>query len=144
MATVDGYMALLREKAATVDSTQRFYLGMFDEDLRNLEDDLDAEGKNRDLYREITAEYQRWLAELTDEQRRQLQAHNSQWNSARQRPFRVTKVVGERWSADGPGHLRVRLTNASFTELLNMAEDDRRQHPERYETGESGSDHVEA
>ncbi len=80
--TVDDYMTILREKAAGVDFIEKFYLGMFDDPLYEMEATLDAEGKNGELYEAITAEYRRWLAELTDEQRRRLAEHNKGQNSA--------------------------------------------------------------
>lgn len=80
--TVDGYMTILREEAAGIDFIEKFYLGMFDNPLYEMEATLDAEGKNGELYEAITAEYRRWLAELTDEQRQRLAKHNRDQNSA--------------------------------------------------------------
>ena len=85
MVTVERYMATLRERAATAGPIEKFYLGMFDETLYEMEQQLDGEGKNRELYDEgIIPEYRRWLAALTDEERRQLIEHNNAQNSANQ------------------------------------------------------------
>ncbi len=83
MVTVEQYMATLREKAATVGPIEQFYVGMFDETLYEMEQDLDGRGKNSELYDQgIIPEYRRWLAALTDEERQQLIAFNSAQNSA--------------------------------------------------------------
>ncbi len=82
MATVDGYMTILREKAGGVDFVEKFYLGMFDNPLYVMEATLEAEGKDGELYEAITAEYRRWLAELTGEQRQRLVEYNTGQNSA--------------------------------------------------------------